>query len=872
MKTLSRNSPGLPAISLETKPWMLGHLIWLVLLLCQFFLTTVRAAPNVIAWGSNDSGQSSVPVDLTNAVALACGDAHSLALQADGTVVAWGAGLTNKGAWPDFGQSIVPTGLTNVVAVAAGSCHSLALRADGTVEAWGSYYDGDDYNPMWVPDGFTNVIAITAGAGHNLALRADGTVVAWGATWGWPVWPASVPSGLSNVVAVATGDDFALALQADGGIVVWASSHDPYSVTNVPVSVSNVVAIAGGGNLCVALRADGTVIAWPEGGNGEANVPATLSNVIAVAAGWAHGLALRTDGTIVPWGSFPQLPAGLSNVVAVAAGSSHNLALVGAGAPHLTVPLTDRAASMGGTVYWRAAASGAWPLSYQWQFNGTNLPDAINAALVLTNVHESQAGAYSLIVSNALGRVSSPPARLNVVPVLLNAHPQDQVTYVGGTVTFSVGAEATMPLAYQWRFNGDDLPGATNSTLTLTTVKLDQAGAYSVKVSNPWGEVTSREAQLYVNVVAAWGFNGYDQTDVPAGLSNVVAVAGGGIHSLALRTDGTVVAWGGNSPNANGQSDVPAGLTNVVAIDAGGYIFDFGGQVHSLALRADGTVIAWGEFGNGPVTVPNGLANVVSIAAGGDHDLALRADGTVVAWGVQAGVPPGLTNVVAVAAGVSHDLALRADGTVVAWGYNGWDASAPGPTDVPVGLTNVIAIAAGCMHSLALRASGTVVGWGIYFSYDPESPGGERFDPVTIPSGLSNVVAVSSGEEFSAALKSDGRLVMWGPGWGDGSSTSVPPGLTNVAAVSAGGGHCLVLIGGGLPVVSASLSNATRTANGFSVSVPTQSGRVYALEYKHWLADAVWTPLPLVAGTGHERTLSDPTATGAQRFYRVRRW
>ena len=64
----------------------------------------------------------------------------------------------------------------------------------------------------------------------------------------------------------------------------------------------------------------------------------------------------------------------------------------------------------------------------------------------------------------------------------------------------------------------------------------------------------------------------------------------------------------------------------------------------------------------------------------------------------------------------------------------------------------------------------------------------------------------------------------------------------------------------------------TRTADGFTVSLPTQSGRVYALEYKASLEDAAWTPLPLVAGTGHERALTDPNAAEAQRFYRVRRW
>jgi len=93
-----------------------------------------------------------------------------------------------------------------------------------------------------------------------------------------------------------------------------------------------------------------------------------------------------------------------------------------------------------------------------------------------------------------------------------------------------------------------------------------------------------------------------------------------------------------------------------------------------------------------------------------------------------------------------------------------------------------------------------------------------------------------------------------------------------VSSLASAGQHWLVILGNGPPVLTASLNRPTRTADGFSVSVPTQSGRVYALEYKHTLADAVWTALPLVAGTGHERTLIDATATGAQRFYRVRRW
>src|SRR5437660_6193822 len=102
------------------------------------------------------------------------------------------------------------------------------------------------------------------------------------------------------------------------------------------------------------------------------------------------------------------------------------------------------------------------------------------------------------------------------------------------------------------------------------------------------------------------------------------AITAGG-HSLALKNDGTVVAWGSN---AAGQSTVPAGLNSVVAIAAGG--------LHSLALKNDGTVVAWGDNSAGQSTVRAGLNSVVAISAGESHSLALKNDGTVVAWGSNA--------------------------------------------------------------------------------------------------------------------------------------------------------------------------------------------------------------------------------------------
>ncbi|MDB6033722.1 MAG: hypothetical protein JWM16_4060, partial [Verrucomicrobiales bacterium] len=278
-----------------------------------------------------------------------------------------------------------------------------------------------------------------------------------------------------------------------------------------------------------------------------------------------------------------------------------------------------------------------------------------------------------------------------------------------------------------------------------------------------------------------WAYGGHYTysllTNVPAGLTNVVAVAAGSCHNLALRSNGAVVAWG---EEYSESTNVPPGLGNVIAITAG--------DCHSCALTGEGRVVCWGDNSYGQTNVPTGLSNVVAVAAGGQHSLALRKDGTVVGWGLgvtncscsngeygQANPPANLTGVAAIAGGAYFSVAMKSNGTVVAWGYY-----RSGETEVPPNLTNAIAIAAGDHHTLALTTQRTLVTWGAADSFYNRGQ-------TNIPAGMSNIVAISARGAHSLVLRSDGRVFSWGLDQQDYLGVQyTPKNLSNVVAIAAG--------------------------------------------------------------------------------------
>ena len=722
------------------------------------------------------------------AAGIAAGYGHSLALQADGMLGAWGNNA--------YGQTNIPAAATNVITIVVGSYHNLALQADGTVVAWGNNAHGQTNVPVKA----TNVVAIAAGGAHSLALLANGSVVAWG----WNGYgQATVPATATNIVAIAGGAYHSLGLKADGRVVTWG--YNNYGQTNVPAAATNVVAIAGGEYHSLGLKADGTVVAWGNSDYGQTTVPAMATNVVAIAGGSRHSLGLKADGTVVAWGynssGQTNVPAAATNVVAIAGGENYSLAL-----------------KADGTVV-------GWGYNSDGQ---TNVPSFTQTLLATSGtVNTNVTGTYTLTYSytNSLGTVLTNNRTVVVAgvrPVILS-QPANVSALVGSAAQLSVLARDSDPMSYQWyRVNQGALAGATNAALAWSSLTGSNAGAYYVVVRNDFGATISRSALV---VPLGWQLNGANPltnalhspfTDPGVALTMpMVAVAGGGLHSLVLKADGTVVCWGNND---YGQTNMPATATNVVALASGGY--------HSLALRADGTVVAWGDNSVGQTNVPATATNIVALAGGAFHSLALQADRTVVAWGYnsdgQTTVPATATNVVALAGGWLHSLALKADGTVLAWGNNDY-----GQTTVPASATNVVALAAGYAHSLALQADGTVLAWG--YNSDGQT---------TVPASATNVVALAGGVTHSLALKADGTVVAWG----DNSVglTNVPTTATNVVAIAAGYSHSLALKADGTVVAwgwngygQTDMPTFARTILATSGMVNTAAADTYTLTYSY---------------------------------------
>lgn len=570
----------------------------------------LRADGTVVTWGPYIAP---APEGLSNVVEVVAGAQHVAALKEDGTVVAWGTEPASAGP--------APSGLNGVVKIFSGDQSLFALRADGRLVAWGS---PSDYSHR-VPLDLTDVVSVTATSSHGLALRRDGTVASWG-FGGYPEL-IQVPAGLTDVISVAAGNRLSMALKRDGTIIAWGSAS--YE-RQIPTSAVGASAIAARGDLSAAMGPSSLPLITQQPTN--RTVHAWQATHFAVQA--------RGFGLAYQWLDQQKQPIlGATQAVYHVDGFR-----IGTGAG-MNLPVSVSVRGLDGREVVSDPAelvveSSIAPATFlEWGPNGH--PRRMTPETV-----------HGRSVAIATGELTS-------IAVLsdgsASAWPEDEPKSTGWPAAFprvqSVAVGDHDSLALMSDHSVRIWPRNKNAPEEIPPIARDDVIA--VAASGRFFSVVKSDGSVW-----QWGL--WPLRLLP--VSNARAVAGGGQYTVLLRNDGSVAVEDLIQSGPPRVPPPPTAASGVVAIAAG--------LSHGIALKEDGTVVAWGSNEAGQCNVPADLSRVVAIAAGNHHNVALRDDGTITVWGAHildrsnptqltpVTVPPGLQQVIRIAAGGNQTAVL----------------------------------------------------------------------------------------------------------------------------------------------------------------------------------------------------------------------
>ncbi|MBY0463675.1 MAG: Ig-like domain-containing protein [Burkholderiales bacterium] len=379
------------------------------------------------------------------------------------------------------------------------------------------------------------------------------------------------------------------------------------------------------------------------------------------------------------------------------------------------------------------------------------------------------------------------------------------VAVVPSTVTLVVGGKQSFVASGVYS-DGSSKP--ITSGLTWT------AGGTVASVDAATGELTAKAVGTDTVTAAVGALTGSAKVVVTA---PYMAVAGGGAHTVAIKTDGSLYGWGWNRDGQLGDGTLVSKSSPTVAGTSKLYATVGAGEFHSVALRSDGTLWAWGFNRNGQLGTGNNASQAAptavgkdtdwtSVAVGANHTMAIKKDGTLWAWGqnffgqlgmgntsdlnVPTVVPTlsmpelvdGKTVAVdvvwsAVSAGAEHTLARDSKGRIWAWGRNfngqlglGTTTDVSVPTQIGTA-TNWASVAAGGKHSLAIRSDGALFAWGSNFYGQLATTNGSATEvdsnvPVKVGTD-GDWAAVAAGAAHSLGIRTNGTLWVWGAN-GDG--------------------------------------------------------------------------------------------------------
>lgn len=668
------------------------------------FIAGLTSSGKVLIHGEN-AGDLAPPVGLPRSVAISAGTSHLLALGRDGLVRSWGANAQSE-------VIEVPQFTSRVIAISAGGHHNLALLIDGTVIAWGA----NNFEQCDVP-ALSPVTAISAGEDHSLVLLQDGSVVGWGRD---DQGQASVPSGLAEAVEVAAGRNHSLAL-IGGAVRGWGSNTEGESaVTN---EFPGVVSIAAGNATSASItstseRANLEASRTIKGAFGipqNDKIIASGTGVTYSAFGLPRGLRINgSTGRLVgrPRESGEFLAAirvrnGANEVTRVfpfqiAAVSQRPTSIA---LNNSTVAEGESIGTAVGTLSANDPDSGEtftfWlPTKGRDQAVFEIVGNELRTKAVF-DFEKRQTYLLRIRTRDSFGLELETTFEIQISNAALD---QDNDGVIDDTEAFLGTSDSMVDSDSDEVSDADEItegfdPANARSTparvrVLSYTQSIPQAPANLGPVIQAISSLQRNAVLTRDGTVKTWNYNN-EVTEI-SDRGDLVEIAYGE-DLLGLRADGTLVMVSAN------PASTPPALDDVIAIAAGG--------AHYLALRANGKVVAWGP--TSPATnLPETLQDVVAIAATSARSLALCADGTLHLFGYNFSFPSQVANIRAIGTGYLQSYALKSDGRVLIWG---WGSGFPDNySNVPVSLSPVQEMAGTIGRSSILTANGKLREFGIY--------------------------------------------------------------------------------------------------------------------------------------------------------------
>jgi alpha-tubulin suppressor-like RCC1 family protein len=815
------------------------------------------------AWGANIDGQlglgddgwdthRNVPTQVGTSkdwAAVWAGEFSSMAQKTDGSLWAWGRNAWGQLGLGDSWHRNVPTQVgasKEWATVCMGGEHTIALKNDGSLWACGNnnnnrYGDStiENSNEFVRIGTDTDWAALSSGGGvdRNLALKTDGSLWSWGAgSFGGlglggitsQTTPARIDAD-NDWAFASVGGTFSVAGKTDGSIFAFGSSDNgqlglgeiPPGMVRVPVRIgtdSDWASASARGAMTLALKDDGSLWAWGhndqgqlgDGTNANRNAPVQIgtdADWAFVSAGGGHAMALKNDGSLWTWGGNYFGNLGLGDDLYRNTPTRVGQATISLNKNEITL-ISGTSESLIATILpvYASSHSVAWstsnPAVATVDDDGVVTAVSLGAARITAT---AAAGGHS-----AFCNVTVIPTQFPVTGITLS-HSEATLAI---NRTLALVATVLPPSASNknviWSTSNGAVASISNGTVTGVGLGLATSSARSADGGHP--------ASCVVTIID--GLVGDD--------NDWLAISSGGSHTMAIKADHSLWAWGSNAQGQLGDGTITSRSQPRRIGSASNWAFVSAGAQHTVALTNDGALWAWGAYSpagqsNAPVRI-GADADWKAIAAGGSHTLALKADGSLWAWGENQLGQLGLGTWIAsnaparvgsdadwklISAGQGHSVAIKANSQLWAWGHNyhgqlGDDSTVSRNAPKRVGADADWAyISAGDNHTMAIKANGSLWAWG----NNAQGQLGDgtvtlrRESPFRIGADA-NWAAISAGSLHTAALRTDGSLWAWGHNakgqLGDGTTIdrNIPGRIgqeANWMSISAGGSHSAAL-------------------------------------------------------------------------------